>query len=256
MEKKYIPSKAFRGIITLLTKMMDLPQTANINVGGENKEFTVFHRIELRDYESKDEGVGSTIIIKSYAIDGAYDTRLEVSSVTEINQSIKEINPEYDFTENQIFWAGAPTKVFKDYMPLNDKKFGSGSWCASYERELYYPTFLINEDDPIATIQIRFDMLKKFDTVEEKRTFVGSIGLDGDFMPSRLPAEAFEEVKSKQQSTKANKVDVVLDNTARSEAVSPSVFRSNRTGATLKTKLTSIADKLLSAPVDRELTFG
>ena len=238
MTQAYIPSKTFRGIITLLTKMMDLPQTANINVGGENKEYTVFHRIELLNYVSKDDGAGSTIVIKSYPIEGAYsDMPSHASRI--------EINPEYEFTENRIFWAGAPTKVFKDYMPLNDKKFGALSWCASYERELYHPTFVADIDNPIAVIQIQFDMLKRFEAPEEKRVFVGSVGEDGDFTPSRQ----FDESTRTVPSSKAiHKTDTAFSPVARSEVAPPAVFRNARTGETLGEKIVSTIGKIASQP--------
>ena len=176
MTTKYIPSIVYRNYINLFSKLMDLPQTVMLNVNGVAKEHTLFHRMELLGYDSKDYGAVPKLSINSYAIKAVVpDEKRQENQV--------EIYPELEFTKSAIFWAGAPMKVFKDYMPLNDKKFGSLSWCASYERELYYPSFYIEEESPVFTMAVTLVMLDKLEVPEVKATKVGSVDEDGTFVP-------------------------------------------------------------------------
>ena len=178
MTTKYIPSIIYRNYINLFSKLMDLPQTSMFNVNGVAKEHTVFHRMELLDYDSEDECAVPKLSINSYVIKA-------VNPEEPIPGNYVEINPEFEFTQSAIFWAGAPMKVFKDYMALNDKKFGSLSWCASYERELYYPSFYVVESEPVFTMVITLAMLDKLEVPEVKATKVGSVDEDGTFIPAK-----------------------------------------------------------------------
>ena len=177
MTSKYIKSDIFRTYIGLLSKLMDLPQSALLNVNGSAKEQTVFHRMELVGYGSNDSSVRPTLSIKSYAITEMTDAPVPAG--------FAEINPEYEFARNAIFWAGDRTKVFKEYQALIDKKACPLSWCSNYERELTYPTFVINEAEPIFTMEIKLDMLQLLEVPSEPRTFVGAVTEDGVFIPAK-----------------------------------------------------------------------
>jgi hypothetical protein len=182
MTDRYIPTTAFRSAISLFSKLMELPSSVVLNTNGVAKEFTVFHRLELVNYYSEDTTVelnpNASLSITSYAVEAV------PSSEYPWTEGQAEINPEYEFAKKAIFWAGAPTKVFRDYTALSDKKYGVLGWCGSFERDLFLPAFLIDTTAPIFNMSIRLDMLARLaapDTSQTPRTFVGSVDLDGHF---------------------------------------------------------------------------
>ena len=207
MTATYIPSTVFRSYINLFSKMMDLPSTVMLNVNGVAKEHTVFHRLELDSYDSKDSFIKPTLKINSYAIHSSEP--IDATS----DQVFVEINPEYEFTTHFVFWAGSPTKIFRDYAPLNDKKYGSLSWCASYERDLYHPSFVIDEANPLFTMQIALSTLDMLEVPEVKATRVGSVDEEGNFIPAvktpHMPTEPVKHVS--KLPTPISKVVVAED---------------------------------------------
>ena len=218
MSSSYIPSTTFRSYVNLFGKLMDLPATVMLNVAGVAKEHIVFHRLELDSYDSKDSLIKPSLKVRSYAILAAIPA--EVSAV----QSFVEVNPEFEFTKNSVFWAGSPTKVFKDFSPLNDKKYGALTFCASYERDLYYPTFAIDEANPLFTMTIALSTLDQLEVPEVKATKVGLVTEDGEFIPAKsthLPTEPVKHVS--KLATPIAKVQVADEAIAAPAAVWSSV---------------------------------
>lgn len=183
----FISPKVFRRYIDLFTKVMDLPQVIHITYPEMGTvDYPVFHKLELTDYnESKNESnkglIQPKLRITSYAI---FNSNAPVPAGM-LSDSLTLIDPEIEFNAKSVFWAGAPMQIFKDYMPLNDKKFGSLSWCASYEREQHYPVFYILEHDPVFESVFSLATLELIAAKEEKpRVFVGKVDEEGQFTPA------------------------------------------------------------------------
>jgi hypothetical protein len=178
MRPPFISSIVFRNYLNLLCKLIDLPTSLQLVFPGTAvKEYTVFHRMTLKDYGSKDGLFVPTLEVKSYAVH-------ELSSLTTDEEyKLMLIDPEIAFSEDGVFWSGAPMKIFKDYSAMLDKKYGKLSWCASYERDLAYPQFVINENEPLFSSQYVLSALEMLSTPEEKRVFVGTVEEDGTVVP-------------------------------------------------------------------------
>lgn len=183
--KQFISSTVFRQAVNLLTRMVDLPATLQLNRDGEVKECVIFHRMILVNYHnaptnSAQSDLGAYLEVTSFPVSD-YDLERKLST----NERV--VDPEFDFNQEFIFWAGNPMRVFKDYSPLNDKKFGKLSWCASYERDLFFPRFVINEEKPLFTSRFTLESLALMDVPEEKRKiFVGSVDEDGNVTAPRV----------------------------------------------------------------------
>ena len=181
MNPSFISAKVYRNYLNLLLRMVDLPTSIQLSLDGlEPKEYTMFHRIHLENYN---------------CTDGIFIPTLKLSSFVALKTTEPlpdehhfMIDPEVDFIDNQYFWTGAPIKLFKDYSPMFDKKYGKLSWCASYERELNFPTFMINENMVLMEASYKLAILDLLDVTEAaktKPTFVGSVDEDGNVtMPS------------------------------------------------------------------------
>lgn len=193
---EFISSRVYRDYLVLLSKLVDLPTAIILAYPGEKiKEYTIFHRMFLENYGRTDGVLLPTLKVDSYAvIPQGIDS--DIQTTFSDGKLLVSIDPEYDFNQNGIFWACAPQRIFKDYMALNDKKYGKLSWCASYDRDLYFPTFNIIECEPLFSSSYPLEMLKLLDIdsapAEEKpkATFVGSVDLDGNFIDAGMPKGA------------------------------------------------------------------
>ena len=179
MNSPFISALVYRKYINLLSKMVDLPTTIQISLDGkEQKEHTIFHRMFLENY-------GAT--------DGIFKPCLKVTGFIVTRQGdlpdspdLMLIDPEIEFNKNHEFWAGAPVKLFNDYMPMADKKYGKLSMCASYDRDLAYPTFMINETMPIIESSYPLsvlDLLEASESSKPRPLFVGTVDEDGNVTP-------------------------------------------------------------------------
>ena len=179
MNPSFISAKVYRNYLNLLLKMIDLPTTIQLSLDGlEPKEHTVFHRMLLVNYN---------------CTDGIFIPALKVSSfiAMKTTEPLPDVHyylvdPEVEFIDKQFFWAGSPIKLFKDYSPMFDKKYGKLSWCASYERDLNFPTFVINENMVLmeATYELSIlDLLEASEISKPKAIFVGSVDEDGNVTP-------------------------------------------------------------------------
>lgn len=173
----FISTRLFRKYVTLLSKMITMPETVTLNISGTAKEFSVFHRFEFINLGSDDAAKIPQLLVRSYPI-GAF-----VEGEFTADQEL--IRPEYEFSRNSIFWAGVGNRVFKDYQPMLDKKFGNFSWCYGYERELIHEQFVISNDFLLQEMVVNLSVLEKLDLPEVARVSMGCVDESGVVTPPK-----------------------------------------------------------------------
>lgn len=188
---EFISATVYRKYLALLAASgLKLPDSLNLNVGAQVKEFTVLHRLEMvgyaapgsEDYAQK--AASATLRITSWAVQTAesLDAGVAASDV---------LNAELDWATNGYFWVGKIDRIYKDVNMVYDKKLSGYAWCGNTERDLSFTEFYPLKDGPFFTTDVRLTVLEQFampttvsgDSTSKPGKSVGSIDEAGRFTP-------------------------------------------------------------------------
>ena len=203
MNQQFISAKVYRDYASMISKLnLELPSAISILEDGKIKEFPVFHRMILEDYHNADSTnyqFQPKLNIVSFIIRPYDENTFDETCAT-------LINPETAWQYQHQYWAADPVKIFKEYLLANDKKYGKLAWCNNHDRELNYPEFVINEEQPIAQISILLSVLQMAnDAINNSKVptiFVGTVDENGVVTPSK-------EFESKETIAPVNTVPTI-----------------------------------------------
>lgn len=199
----FISASLFHKYASLLSKMLNLPESIKCMYNGKLREFTVFHRLEFLNMSSEDGNMPTgraSILVRSYPVfpnveEGIMDMLAK--------DGFARIIPEFELSRNSIFWAGSPVRVFKDHQVVTDKRFGAFAFCWDYVRELSFPQFYVDYTFCLQEMTVYLDVLDRMEIPDTPKTFVGTVDdLAGEF---RAPDGKVTQLpKTREQVDTAN----------------------------------------------------